>query len=243
MVDGTGKGIRLQVYLARCGIDSRRGCETLISQGRVAVNGKTITAAGSKVYPGDKIEFDGKEVRQETQHYYILLNKPPGYLCANKDRFSRPLALDLVQKHYDVRLFHVGRLDLQSSGAIFFTNDGEFAKRIMHPSSGFEKEYIVEANQRISHSLLESFKKGITIDSVLYRVKEYYQINPTTVHLVLIEGKYREIRIMFQAYGLVVCKLHRIRIGPVSLGKLKSGAFRDISAEGLESFRNPKGGY
>ena len=153
--------IRLQVYMARCGVDSRRHCETYIREGRVTVNGRPA-ALGARVSPSDRISLDHRPLRPDTQTVYLAVNKPPGYLCSNSDSRGRPLVLDLLED-LPSRVFHVGRLDFRSSGLIFYTNDGMFAKTASHPSSRIEKEYLIEARNPIDEEILLKYKAGLTI--------------------------------------------------------------------------------
>ncbi len=137
---------RLQVYLAHSGVASRRACEQIILDGRVTVNGNTVTNMGAKVAPDDVVCVDGNRVRPEEQKRYVLLNKPSGYICSLADEKGRQVAADILKSAYTERLYNVGRLDMYSSGAILFTNDGHFASVVGHPSAEIEKEYVVEAS-------------------------------------------------------------------------------------------------
>ena len=135
--------IRLQVYLARCGVASRRASENLILNGRVSVDGKIVTELGTKVSGKEKICLDGKQIFPEAEKRYILLNKPEGYVCSLADEKDRPIAASLLKDTYTERLYNIGRLDMLSGGAILFTNDGDFSAKVEHPSSEIEKEYEV----------------------------------------------------------------------------------------------------
>ncbi len=229
--------IRLHVYLARCGIASRRRSEEYITAGRITVNGLPVTELGTKVRPDDKVEFDGRRVSPETEKVYLALNKPKGYVCSSSDHFGRPLAVDLVKDAFPtLRLYNVGRLDMDSAGLLFFTNDGDFAERVMHPSSGFEKEYIVTTDRPIPKKLLDSFRSGVTIEGVSYKIEGYKLHGPRAVGLVLIEGKNREIRRLFEASSYTVAELVRIRIGIATLDRLKTGEFRYLTRKEREYF-------
>ena len=152
--------IRLQTFLAHCGVASRRASEKIILDGRVDVNGKTVTELGTKVSPEDEVLVDGKKVFLEETKRYILLNKPAGYVCSLSDEKNRPVASELLKEKYSERLYNVGRLDMFSCGLIIFTNDGEFAKTLSHPSSELEKDYIVDSSVPLPRDLAESFEKG-----------------------------------------------------------------------------------
>ncbi len=222
-------GIRLQLFLARAGIGSRRTCETYITSGRVAVNGKTVTTLGTKVLPEDTVSMDGSPVRPEIRLVYIALNKPQRYLCSNSDPQGRPLVVSFLKPSVSERVFHVGRLDYLSSGLIFFTNDGEFARKMTHPSSRIEKEYLVETKDAIKESSLEEFQRGVWIEGEKYRIASYVLLSPQKVRLVLTEGKNREIRNFFIDKRIKVKRIHRIRIGGVRLGKLEPGQWRYLT--------------
>jgi 23S rRNA pseudouridine2605 synthase len=222
------KPVRIQVYLARAGIASRRSSETLIAEGRVSVNGRVITVPGEKVLPGDEVQLDGVPVQPESRLRYLALHKPPGYICSSRDPQNRPLALDLLPPCGE-RLYNVGRLDFLSSGLIIFTNNGDFAVRVGHPRAGIEKEYIVEASGVIPDTVPEAFAGGLTIEGVLYRSRSIERLGRKTLRIVLVEGKNREIRRVFSHFHLHPVRLHRIRIGPVTLGDMEAGESRPLS--------------
>lgn len=222
---------RLQVFMASCGVGSRRKCEEVIAEGRVAVNGTTIVRQGEKIDPAsDVVTLDGKRLTESSGHLYLALNKPPGFICTNEDPLGRPLALDLFGSiAHKNRLFSVGRLDFTSSGLILFTNDGEFAREVAHPSSGIEKEYLVETRQPLSRELLDGFRAGLTYRGVRYRIERYSMKGSTRAAIVLREGKNRELRNLFAARRVQVRKIHRIRIGTLTLGSLSPGEFRFLA--------------
>jgi 23S rRNA pseudouridine2605 synthase len=226
------EALRLQVFLAHAGVASRRACEGLIAAGRVSVNGLVVTALGTKVLPADDIRLDGVALRIERSFQYLALNKPPLYICSSSDPQGRPLAVDLLPKVRN-RLYNVGRLDYRSSGLIMFTNDGDFAARVSHPSANIEKEYLVEATGPIPDLLLEEFAKGLEIEGVLYRSAEIERLGRKALRVTLIEGKNREIRRVFSHFHLHPSKLHRVRIGPVVLGSLGAGESRPLTGEEL----------
>ena len=221
-------GIRLQVYLSRAGIASRRAAEKLISQGRVSINGRCIFAMGEKVLPGDEVLLDGKPIKPETRLHYLVLNKPENYICSSSDPQGRPLARDLLLSIPE-RLYNVGRLDFRSSGLIIFTNDGNFSARISHPSSEIQKEYLVVSSVPIPDRVIEDFTRGVLVEGVLYRALEAEKTSSRSMRLVMIEGKNREIRRVFSHFHLHPEKLQRIRIGPVKLGYLKEGESRPLT--------------
>lgn len=227
--------LRLQVFLAHGGAASRRASEKLITEGRVQVNGKTVTALGEKVAPGDEVCLDGVPVRAEKQRRYLLLNKPPEYLCSSSDPQGRPLALSLLPKEIPERLYNVGRLDYRSSGMVIFTNDGDFAAKISHPRSGIEKEYLVEAAGSISDEFIRSFGEGVTIEGVRYQALKIERVGRRGLKVVLVEGKNREIRKVFSHFHLHPNLLRRVRIGPVYLGDLPEGAVRPLTKDEINA--------
>jgi 23S rRNA pseudouridine2605 synthase len=224
--------LRLQVFLARAGLASRRSCEGFISAGRVSVNGRVVTAMGVKVLPTDDIRLDGVALRIETRFHYLALHKPPLYISSSSDPQGRPLTIDLLPR-FGKRLYNVGRLDYRSSGLIIFTNDGNFAARVGHPSANIEKEYLVEATGPIPDSLLEQFAKGLEVEGVFYRAAKIERLGRKAMRVTLIEGRNREIRRVFSHFHLHPSKLHRVRIGPVTLGSLGPGKSRPLTEEEL----------
>ena len=223
--------MRLQVYLARAGVASRRACEKIIAEGRVSVNGTLVTDMGSKVRAGDTVLLDGKPVHPEARKCYVLLNKPAGFVCTLSDEKGRPTAADLLKETYSERLYNIGRLDMFSSGAILFTNDGDFAAKIEHPSAQIEKEYVIETTQDFPPELLTRFERGIRVDGIFYKCRSAAAINRRKLRIVLVEGKNREIRRVLDSFNCTIKRLVRVRIGNLELGTLKAGEFRDLTAK------------
>ena len=221
-------GIRLQVYLARSGIGSRRNNERLIESGGVSVNGIPVTRQGVLVTDRDTVRVGKKTVRPVNHRVYVALNKPRNFLCAAKDGFGRRLASELIDPRIRARVFHVGRLDYRSSGLIFYTNDGAFAQAVMHPSMGVEREYLVTALTSIGRASLERFRNGMRIGSTVYRAKRYSQNSPHKALITLLEGKHREIREVFAHEGIVISTIHRVRVGVVSVRDIPVGGIRTL---------------
>ncbi len=217
--------------MAHCGIASRRASEQIIADGRVTVNGVTVTEPGTKVRVYDLVCVDGKEISLEERKVYVLLNKPAGYVCSLSDEKGRPVAASLLKEAYSERLYNVGRLDMFSQGLIIFTNDGDFAARLSHPSSELEKEYIVESSVPLPRTLAEEFQKGLRVDGVFYRCKEAHDVNARKMKIVLVEGKNREIRNVFASKEVGIRSLTRVRIGNVGITGLKPGEFRELTAQ------------
>ena len=222
--------MRLQVYLAHAGVASRRACEKIIAEGRVSVNGTLVTDMGSKVRTGDAVLLDGKPVHPEARKCYVLLNKPAGFVCTLSDEKGRPTAAALLKETYSERLYNIGRLDMFSSGAILFTNDGDFAAKIEHPSAQIEKEYVIETTQDFPPELLTRFERGIRVDGIFYKCRSAAAINRRKLRIVLVEGKNREIRRVLDSFNCTIKRLVRVRIGSLELGTLKAGEFRNLTA-------------
>lgn len=220
--------------MARRGVASRRRCEDLIREGRVTVNGRAALI-GSTVSPQDRICLDKKPLRPEERKIYMVVNKPQGFLCSNEDKEGRPLVKDLI-KRVPSRIFHVGRLDFLSTGLIFYTNDGHFARKVSHPFANVEKEYSMESSETIPENILKQYKSGITIENQRYQVKQYRYKTPKKVLITLIEGKNREIRRVFEAFKLPIKRIHRVRIGCVTDKNLPIGRYRHLSLAEVQWF-------
>lgn len=240
MENNTKNNLRLQVFMAHSGIASRRKCEFLISEGYVKINSIVVTEMGVRVKPDDTVTYKGQVVRLINKKLYIALNKPPLCLCSNSDPQGRSLAIDLIKNDFSDRLYNVGRLDYLSTGLIFFTNDGNFTKIVAHPSSGIEKEYVVETKQIIDEQILLDFMKGVTIEGEKYKLHSYKYKTKYKVRLILLEGKNREIRRFFQSRNLKIRKLHRVRIGTVQLENIPSGSYRYLTAKEVAWFIKKK---
>ena len=229
--------IRLQSYLAKCGAGSRRSCETLITEGRVMVNNKVVTELGTKVNENDIVYVDATLAEPSEQSYYFVLNKPRGYVCTNYDPNETAYARDLIDIPDRNLLFNVGRLDKDSQGLIIFTNDGDFANTVMHPSSETEKEYTVKTDLDILKKDMDDAYRGLVKP---YKIKSYNLLGKREVSVVLTEGKNREIRNLFDILGYQVKKLTRIRIGDVHLGDLQSGHYRRMTKAEIQSLKRGK---
>ncbi|MBR0031156.1 MAG: rRNA pseudouridine synthase [Treponema sp.] len=226
--------VRLQAFLAHCGVASRRASEKIIADGRVQVNGKVVTELGTKVSENDIVLVDGKQIFVEETKRYVLLNKPVGYVCTQSDEKGRETAVELLKDAYSERLYNVGRLDMFSCGIIIFTNDGDFARRLSHPSAEVEKEYIVTSAMPFPRDLAENFKKGLRVEGVFYKAKNAEEITSRKMRVVLVEGKNREIRRVFADAGVQIKMLKRVRIGNVQIGNLKPGEYRDLNSDELK---------
>jgi 23S rRNA pseudouridine2605 synthase len=225
------RGVRLQKFMAACGVASRRACEDLIVQGRVSVDGETVRVLGTRVDPAtQKVRVDGELLRARDRVYY-LVHKPRGYLCSNAPEHAPKRVIDLVT-HAPEGIFAAGRIDLDSEGLVFVTNDGEAANRITHPRYGIAKTYRVVARDRLPPEALDRIRAGVFLAEgkvVPQSVEEEGVLeNRTVAKIVLVEGLNRVVRRIFAKAGHPVKKLTRIAIGPFTLGDLPPGRFRRL---------------
>ena len=227
--------MRLQKYLAECGIASRRKAEEYIQEGKVQVNGKSVTELGVKINPEkDIVYFNNKKVTKQNENIYILLNKPIGYVTTTKDQFNRETVLDLI-RGINKRIVPVGRLDMYTSGALILTNDGDFIYKVTHPSHDITKTYIATLKGIITNEELEELRRGVEIEDYLTRpakvkiLKTDSEKNISRIEITIHEGKNRQVRKMCEAIGRNVMALHRSRIGDIGVKDLKIGEWRYLS--------------
>ncbi|MDQ2085755.1 pseudouridine synthase [Herbivorax sp. ANBcel31] len=225
--------VRLQKYLADCGVSSRRKAEDLISQGRISVNGTVITELGTKVDNSDIICFDDNEVKREEKKIYLLLNKPVGYISTVKDQFQRSTVIDLVD--VTQRVFPVGRLDYDTSGLLILTNDGSLTYRLTHPKFKIKKVYIAVIKGIPDRKEIEKFENGLEIEDYITSPAKFKIIkslnNKSTVEITIYEGKNRQVRKMCDNIGHPVLKLKRISFGNLNLGALPEGKYRKLTKD------------
>lgn len=234
------EGIRLQKYLAECGIASRRKSEEYIKQSRVQVNGKIITELGTKINPQkDIIKFDGKEIKNTDDLVYILLNKPIGYVTTVDDQFNRDTVLDLVK--VKERIVPVGRLDMYTSGALILTNDGEFVYKVTHPKHEIEKTYTVTVKGIVQKDEAEQLRRGVRIEDYTTKparvkiLKIDYEKDISRLEIIIHEGKNRQVRKMCEAVGRKVLALHRTKIGNIGVKDLELGQWRYLDLNEIKS--------
>ncbi len=237
----TEEKMRLQKYLALCGVASRRGAEKLITDGRVSVNGAVVTELGTKVSPGDKVGVDGKIVSGGERKVYIALNKPVGYLSSAADDRGRRTVIDLVRDDFPERLYPVGRLDYDTEGLIFLTNDGDFTYAVTHPKHNIDKTYQAVIRGRLSENEVLALCRGVDIDGFTTSPAtvdiDHERDGKSTVRITIHEGKNRQVRRMFEAVGHDVIRLKRISVGRVSLGSLKSGQWRELTEREIKALK------
>jgi len=223
--------VRLQKYLAHCGVASRRKSEILIQQGLITVNGQVVTEMGYKITLGrDEVTFQGEIVIPEEHNIYIMLNKPEGVITSSDDQFNRKTVIDLIDSDY--RIYPVGRLDYDTSGLILLTNDGTFANRMMHPKYKIPKTYHALVKKTPSEEEIEAFKKGLLIDGFYTHpafLKVLKKDSMTLLEIVISEGRNRQVRKMCDVIGHPVQKLKRVAIGNILLGTLAKGEWRYLT--------------
>lgn len=239
--------MRLQRYLALCGVASRRAAEKLIAEGHVVVNGTVVTRQGLIINPArDLVTVHGESVRPETK-LYLAVYKPRGCICSARDPQGRPTLFDLLRKDPTFpkeRLFTVGRLDFHSEGLLLMTTDGEWAQRIAHPRYKVEKTYHVWLRRPLSRAALEQLRQGIVTPEgerlELKRIRPRHQKTSGIAYEVsLCEGRNRHVRRMFEFVGAPVKRLLRVRIGPLTLGDLRAGQWRFLQTDEVRRLASP----
>lgn len=219
--------IRLQKYMALCGVASRRECEKIISEGRVIVNGIKVTEQGLSIDPGrDKILVNGKSLSEPEKFTYIMFNKPAGVVTTSKDQFGRKCVSDYFS-HLQERVYPVGRLDYDTEGLLVMTNDGEFTYKLTHPAHEIGKTYIVKTDGEPSDDDIEKLRNGIDIDGDGRLTSKAYveRLTKNSLKIIIHEGRNRQIRKMCQCIGYPVIKLKRTAIGKLNLD-VKKGEWR-----------------
>lgn len=230
--------VRLQKFLADAGVASRRASEKLIAEGHVTVNGKVAQELGTKVDPArDRVAVDGRPLKQKRK-LYVAINKPPRYICSRTDPENRRSLSSILPGEWD-NLYSVGRLDYNSEGLIFYTNDGEFSLRLTHPRYGVEKKYMVTVKGEVTPEMLHRFTKGVFSGDELLRIQKGRLLKSNKSHsvveVILREGKNREIRRLFESERLEVERLQRVQIGPIKLGQLPLGKWRTLTEQEIKS--------
>lgn len=226
--------IRLQKLMAMCGVASRRASEKLILEGKVSVNGKVIRELGTKASLDDEIKVDGNLLVKEEKVYFVLY-KPTGYLTTVKDDLGRRTVMDLMPAEVKKnRIFPIGRLDYDTSGALLMTNDGELMNKLINSANNIEKEYLARINGHLTLDEVAKLKKGIELDGVMTKPAQVFidsydkKYNTTLVRIIITEGKNRQVRRMFEEIGYEVKKLRRVRFACVSTEGLVKGEYRAL---------------
>lgn len=234
--------VRLQKFLADCGVASRRGAEDIIKQGRVAVNGEKVTQMGVVVDENyDEVTVDGERLRTESKKMYIMLNKPAGFVSTVSDDKGRPTVMDLVSD-ISARIYPVGRLDYDTEGLLLLTNDGDITFKLTHPKNNIEKTYVAEVTGNINMETLTKLRNGVVIDGYKTSPAKVEVIGATRLgtklEITIHEGRNRQVRKMFEACGCIVKRLERIREAGLNLGHLPRGKWRKLSESEVNMLKN-----
>lgn len=228
--------MRINKYIAACGYASRRKADELVEKGLVTVNGEVIDEPGFMVdVENDAVKVKNKLLKIQNADLYYVLNKPLNYLSSNQDPHSKNLARDLI--HYKGHLFSVGRLDSDTSGLLIYTNDGDFANIMTHPSYNIKKRYEVILNGYLKDDIKESIEEGVSLEDgktkkCRIEIKKRTS-NSTRLHIIISEGKNRQIRRMFEKFGFTVVELKRLTHGRIALGEVKEGKYRVFTNDEL----------
>jgi len=225
--------MRLNRFLAAAGVGSRRYCDSLITAGRVTINGKVCTNFGAQPATRDHVKVDGKLVHVDPL-VTIILHKPAGFVSTRKDVHARDTIFDLLPRKFS-RLFSIGRLDAQTEGLILLTNDGKLAQRFTHPRYKIDKEYEATLDRAWDPALAPKLSKGIFLDGKRARIERLHSITPTRLRVVLRQGINRQIRRMFHEIGYGLKRLVRVRTGNLRLGDLPRGHWRTLTERELEN--------
>ena len=228
--------IRINKYIASCGVCSRRSADDIILAGRVKVNGKIVVELGLKISSKDVVEVDGKQIFLEKDKKYIMLNKPKGFVTTSKEQFGRPSVLELL--NVEQRVFPVGRLDMDTQGLLLLTNDGEFANKIIHPTQNIPKTYEVLLKKEITESEIELLRQGVDIGSYITRPAIVERRNYKNIIITIYEGKNRQVRKMCEAVNNKVINLKRVSVGGLELGDLKPSEYRLLNDEEIRKIFN-----
>lgn len=237
--------IRLQKYLAMCNVASRRGAEEMILQARVSINGTKCTTLGTKVTENDTVCVDGIEIKPETQKYYIMLNKPTGYMTTVSDEKGRPTVMDLISD-ISKRVYPVGRLDCNTEGLLILSNDGDFTYKVTHPKHKLTKTYEVFVSGNAEKNALRKLEQGVWIDGkktapAVVDIVDYGK-NSAVLSITIHEGRNRQVRKMCAAVGFKVMGLKRVSEGGLTLGNLPLGRWRHLTdAEVKRILKNAQG--
>lgn len=233
--------MRINKFLAECGVASRRACDKLIEEKKVKVNGRLCTLGQEIDEHNDDITVEGKLVGKIKKFEYYMMNKPKGYVCTVKDDKGRKTVMDLLPD-LSVRVFPVGRLDYDSEGLLLFTNDGDLANRLTHPSNEVPKTYLVKVEGVVDDKALARVRGGVEIDGKMTKKCSVRLIErnkeQTKLHITITEGRNREVRKMFEAVGREVVFLKRVKVGELSLGGLNRGEVRKLHPEEVNYLKN-----
>ena len=226
--------IRLNKYIASSGVCSRRKADELIESGKVKINGIVTTKMGEQVdETKDIVEVANKKISLKEEKIYIMLNKPKGYVTTNSEQFNRPSTKDLIKEK--IRVFPIGRLDMNTEGLLILTNDGEFSNRLMHPSNKIEKKYIITLRTSVSDEQIKMLENGVDIGGYVTKPAKIKRLLPLELEIINSEAKNIQIRKMCEVVGADLKNLKRVQIGNLKLGDLKLGKYRFLTKEEIDN--------
>ena len=232
--------MRINKYIASCGVCSRRKAEEFITAGKVKVNGEVVKELATIVNCGDKVELNNKELKLDTNFIYLIMNKPKGYITTAQEDRGRKTVLDLIPS--DVRVYPVGRLDYNSEGLLLLTNDGELTNKLTHPKHSVGKTYTVKVEGNVDTNVINKIRDGIFLDGEKLRECEVFEIKQegkfTKLKMTIFEGKNRQIRRIFEAFNHQVVFLKRTHIGQIKLGSLNRGEVRRLTKKEIDYLKS-----
>lgn len=237
--------MRINKFLAECGLASRRKCEEYIERGEVAVNGKVVTDLSTQISGDDVVTVNGRRLSLPSKHVYLMLNKPKGCVTTVSDDRGRKTVIDIVRGDYpDTRLFPVGRLDYDTEGLLILTTDGDLCNRITHPANEIEKVYTAKVEGKVTEDELATLRRGVVLDGrrtgkCRAKLLSYdAKANISSIEIAIREGLNREVRRMFESLGKQVTFLKRVAIGDLRLRGVDRGSYRKLTKEEIEYLRN-----
>ena len=234
--------MRINKYLAECGIASRRNSEILVNEGRVTLNGKKVVNLATDVDPeNDRVTVDGKIVHNINKHIYLKMNKPKGYVCTTSDEKGRKTVIDLLpDKYKEKRLFPIGRLDYDTEGLLLLTTDGDVAQKLAHPRNEITKTYVAKVEGEVKEHELAKLRKGVMIDGVMTKKCKVKLLEKedelSRIEVTISEGRNRQVRKMFESIEREVIFLKRVSIGEIKLGGVPRGTVRELREDEIAYF-------
>lgn len=228
--------MRINKFLSRAGVASRRNSEKLVLDGLIKVNGQVMTNLSYQVEDRDKVEYNGQVLKTVEKKYYLLLNKPIDYACTNSKEFDDKVIFDLID--IDTKLFSIGRLDKDSRGMILITNDGDIYNKVIHPRNEVYKKYIVQLDKYFIEKDIAKLENGVDIGDYITDKARVKKLADRRVQIEIKEGKNRQVRRMFAVLGYTVVDLNRVSIGQIEMGKLEIGTYRNLTEKELAYLRN-----
>lgn len=228
--------LRINKYIASSGVCSRRKAEELILNGAVSLNGKKVSELGVQIDEDkDEVLIHGVKICLEKKKVYIMLNKPRGYITTNDEQFSRPMVLDLIKE--SIRVFPIGRLDMDTEGLLLLTNDGEFANKMMHPTNKIEKTYVAKVDEKIPEQKLQKLRDGVDIGDYITKPAKVKLSSQNELEIKICEGKNRQVRRMCEALDIILLGLKRTQVDTLKIGMLKTGEYRYLTQKEVNEIK------